>query len=370
MRKSFRMIVLIVAIASVSCQKQNGYVITGDLTGFPDSTMLYLRNLSTDETFDSTLIIGNKFQFKGHLQDEPEQIWLNTKVGNEFIYTNLLIGNENIRIKADIKDFPWNVNITGSKTQDDYNDLRDLTKSFDIQRDSILQSYFKLPPEVQEEKGNEIWGVQIKTLDSTSQAMRIEYVKSHINTYPGIINLRYLKNTLPKDTVQALFNQLNDEIRNSKYAKVIEVYLNAKISEVGDSYHDFKALNKNEDTIKLSNLIGKYILLDFTAAYCGPCIESAKELRVIDKKYSDSLEIVSFSGDAKKDIWLNSLKRDSVSWISLWDGKGRYSETYIKYGVQGVPTFFLIDPNGKIIDTWCGYGKGLLEDKLLRFKNK
>ena len=57
---------------------------------------------------------------------------------------------------------------------------------------------------------------------------------------------------------------------------------------------------------------------------------------MIDKTYSDSLEIISFSGDSKKDIWLNSLKRDSVTWISLWDGKGRYSETYIKYGIQGV----------------------------------
>lgn len=369
MRKTFRLIVILVAIAALSCQKQNGYIITGDLTGFPDSTMIYLRNLSTDETFDSTMIMGNKFQFKGQLQDVPEQIWLNTKVDNEFIYTNLLIGNENIRIKADIKDFPWNVNITGSKSQDDFNYLRDLTKSFDIKRDSIVQSFFKLPPEVQQEKGKEIWGVQIKSLDDTTQSLRIGYVKSHINTYPGIINLGYLKKTLPKDTVQVLYNQLNDEIKNSKYAKVVEIYLKEKISEIGDSYHDFRALDKNGDTISFSNLIGKYILLDFTAAYCGPCVQSAEELRLIDRKYSDSLEIVSFSGDAKKDIWLNSLKRDSVSWISLWDGKGTYSETYIKYGVQGFPTFFLIDPNGKITDKWSGYGKGSLEDKLIRFKN-
>jgi peroxiredoxin len=369
MRKPFKLIVILVAIASVSCQNQNGYVITGDLTGFPDSTMIYLRNLSTDETFDSTLMIGNKFQFKGKLQDVPEQIWVNTKVKNEFIYANLLIGNENIRINADIKDFPWNVKISGSKTQDDFNYLRDLTKSFEIQRDSIVQSFFILPPEVQQAKGKDIWGVQIKSLDDTIQALHIEYIKSHINTYTGIINLGYLKKALPKDTVQALYNQLNDEIKNSKYAKVIEVYLKEKISEIGDSYHNFKALDKKGDTIIFSNLIGKYILLDFTAAYCGPCVQSAEELRLIDRKYSDSLEIVSFSGDAKKDIWLNSLKRDSVSWKSLWDGKGTYSETCIKYGVQGFPSFFLIDPKGKIIDMWNGYGKGSLEYKLSRFKN-
>jgi thiol-disulfide isomerase/thioredoxin len=368
MKNPFRLIVILIAIITVSCQKQNGYVITGNLTGFPDSTMIYLRNLSTDETFDSTMIIGNKFQLKSELKDVPEEIWLNAKVNNEFIYTNLLIGNDKINVNADINDFPWNVKITGSKTQDDLNYLRDLTKSFDMQRDSLVKSYFNLSSENQEKEGKEIWE-KIHSIDDTTHKLRIEFVKSHINTYPGIINLGYLKNSLPKDTVQSLYDKLSDELKSSKYAKVIEIFLNEKISKIGDTYHDFVAFNKDGDSVRFSILIGKYILLDFTAAYCGPCIQSAEELRMIDKTYSDSLEIVSFSGDSKKDIWLSSLKRDSVSWLSLWDGKGRYSDTYIKYGIQGVPSFFLIDPKGKIIDMWGGYGKGSLENKLKRFKN-
>jgi peroxiredoxin len=367
MKAFIKLSIILFSLSIYSCQDQVGYVITGNLTGFPDSTMLYLRNLSTDETFDSTLIIGNKFQFKGQLLDEPEQIWMNTRVGNEFIYANLLIGNEKISIEGDIHDFPWSVKITGSKTQDDFDNLRDLTKSYDLKRDSLVQVFFKLTPEMQQEKEKEIWS-EIKTLDDTTYALRVGYVKSHLNTYPAIINLGYLKNSLPKDTVQSLYNKLSDEIKASKYAKVIEIYLNDKIAEVGDAYHDFTAQNIQGDTVRFSNLTGKYILLDFTSAYCGPCIQSAEELRSIDKTYSDSLEIVSFSTDAKKEFWTMSLQRDSVTWLSLWDGKGMYGETYIKYGIQGVPTFFLIDPKGKIIDKWSGYGKGSLENKLERFK--
>lgn len=368
MKNSIKLILILFTILIISCQKQDSYIITGALTGFPDSTMIYLRNLSTDQTFDSTLVIKNKFQFKGQLQDVPEQIWLNTEVDNKFIYTNLLIGNENIKIEADISDFPWHVKITGSKTQDDFNYLRDLTKSYDIQRDSIVKSFFKLSPKEQQEKGKNIWGVKIKALDDTTRALRIEYVKSHINTYPGIINLGYLKKSLPRDTVQALYNQLDDKIKASKYARVVEIYLHAKISEIGDYCHDFKALTNDEDTVSFKDLTGKYVLLDFTSAYCGPCMQSAEELRLIDRTYSDSLVIISFSGNKKKDTWLKSLERDSVTWTSLWDGKGTYSETYIKYGVSGFPTFFLIDPKCKIIDKWTGYGKGSLENKLKRFK--
>lgn len=368
MKNSIQLILILLVISAISCQKQKGYLITGKVTGFPDSTIVYLRNLSTDETFDSTLVMNGEFQLSGQLQDEPEQIWFNTRIDNEFIYANLLMGNEKIKIEGDIKDFPWNVSITGSKRQDDFNNLRDLTKTFDIKRDSLVQEYFKLPPEAQQEKGNEIWK-EIRTLDDTTYALRVGFVKSHINTYSGIINLGYLKNSMPKDTVKALFDKLSDELKASKYAKVVEIYLNEKIAEIGDTYHDFMAFDKNGDTIRFSSLIGNYVLLDFTTAYCGPCITSAEELRIIDNTYSDSLVIVSFSGDSKKENWLNSLKRDSVSWMSLWDGNGRYSETSIKYGVQGFPTFFLIDPQGIIIDEWSGYGKGSLENRLNKFKS-
>lgn len=370
MKKTIQLTLIIFTVVFLSCQKQNGYVITGDVSGFPDSTMIYLRNLSTDETFDSTLVIDGKFRLTGKLLDEPEQIWLNTKVDDKFIYTNLLIGNESVKIEGDVNDFPLNVKITGSKTQEDYNRLRDLTKKYDIKRNSIVQSFFKMTPEEQQEKGKDIWGKQIKALDDTVQALRIDFVKSHINTYPGIINLGYLKGSLPKDSVQALYNQLNEEIKASKYAKIIKIYLSEKISEIGDYYHDFEAISNNGDTVKFSDLVSGYTLLDFTSAYCGPCIQSAHELKIIDKTYSDSLSIISFSGDKKRETWLESLERDSATWLSLWDGKGTYSETYIKYGVQGFPTFFLIDTEGKIIDKWSGYGKGSLENRLKRFRNK
>jgi peroxiredoxin len=238
-----------------------------------------------------------------------------------------------------------------------------------MERDSLAQAFFKLPPELQEEQGKATW-TRINCLDSLRQDVRIKYIKSHINTYTGIINLTYYLTTLPKNTIRNLYNKLNPEIKASRYAKKVEVFLNEKISEIGDPYHDFEAYNKDGKPVNFSSFTGKYILLDFTSANCGPCVLSAEELRMIHKTYNDSLVIVSFSIDPKKETWLKSLDRDSVTWTSLWDGKGTFSETYIKYGINGIPTFFLIDPKGKIVDKWVGYGKGALEGKLERFKSQ
>jgi len=358
---------IVLSFGFFSCNQESGFIISGDVTGFPDNTKIYLQNSGTQEIIDSTIINDNKFLFKGLLENPPEIVFIEGKLNNQLIYTSLIMGNEKIKIKADIKDFPYNVKVKGSKIQDDQNILTSKTKSLYMERDSLVKLFLKLSPEVQEKEGKEIWA-RIRIIDHTTDSIRIDFIKSDINTYWGVICLGNLKSALPIDTVQALYNKLTPELKATKYAKVIEVYLTEKISTIGDKYHDFKAINRNNDTIKFSDLIGKYILLDFTTAYCGPCIQSVEELKKINKSFTDSLLIVSFSGDVNKNVWLKSLERDSVSWISLWDGHGNYSETFIKYGIQGVPTFFLIDPKGIIIDKWVGYWKGALENKLTKIK--
>lgn len=204
-------------------KKEESFTITGEVSGFPDGTKFYLRNMATDAVFDSATVEKNNFKFEGQLSSPPEQIWLNAIVDKKFIYTNLLIGNDKINVKGDIADFPWNVDIIGSKTQEDFNYSQSITKEYDIKRDSMVQAFMKLPQEKQEEIGATIWG-KIRNIDSITIGLRIKYVKSHPNTFISVINLGYLKNELSKDTIQKIFDKFSPEIKDRKYAKVIEVF--------------------------------------------------------------------------------------------------------------------------------------------------
>lgn len=353
----------VISIISCGEKEKEEFTISAQVSGFPDGTKFYLRNLATDAVFDSAKVENGKFKFQGHLFSTPEQIWLHATVDKKFVYTNLLIGNDDIVVNGDISDFPWNVNIKGSKSQEDFNYSQSITKKNDIERDSLVQVFMKLTHDEQQKNGKKIWK-KIRKIDSLNQVLRIEYVKTHPNTYASVINLGYLKSKLPKDTIQKIFNNYIPKIKESKYAKVVEVYLREKISKIGDKFHEFEGINQKGEKVKFSKIRGEYTLLDFTAAYCGPCIQAAEELVEINKKYSDSLNIVSFTQDPKKEVWLKSLERDKVTWNSIWDGKGRFSETSIKYGVQGVPTFVLINKEGIIIDKWSGYGKGSINSRL------
>jgi peroxiredoxin len=343
--------------------KKERYVITGNVSGFPNGTKLYLRNLATDAIFDSTIVDDNHFKFEGELDNPPEQIWLNGTVDNKFVYANLLIGNDDIIVSGDISDFPWRVSVTGSKVQEDFNYSREITKKFDVKRDSLTKVFIKLTQEEQQQQGAIIWD-QINKIDAVTKDLRIEYVKANPDTYISVIDLGYLKNELPKDTIKTIYEKYTPEIKASKYARLVEVYLRENILNIGDRYQDFEGLNQKGEKARFSEVKGDYTLIDFTSAYCGPCMLAADELSEMNRIYSDSLTIVSFSGDSKKDSWLKSVERDKVSWTSIWDGKGRFSETAIKYGIQGFPTFVLIDHQGVIIDKWIGFNKGNLKSRL------
>lgn len=358
----FSVIYTAVAASLLACEHPPaGYRITGEVTGFPDSTMMYLQNTNTQENIDSAYVIAGHFEMNGTLEHTPEQLWLHTRVDNS--YTYLLIGNDEIQVRGDITDFPWYVQVSGSKIHDEWTLFREATVQYDVARDSLVQRYFLLPPDAKEEVKT-IWDT-IRRIDSVTQSLRTDLVKTNINTYAGLIELGYLKRSLPFDTVGALYGRLSPDLQASKYGKVIATFLEGVIPEIGDNFLDFEAFDASGKSTRFSALAkGRYVLLDFTAAYCGPCIEAAPELREISEQFSDSLSVVSFSVDEKKDIWLNSLKRDSVSWMSLWDGKGTFSDTYIQYGISGFPTFLLINPEGRITAKWSGYGKGGIIDKL------
>ena len=146
MKLRINLIIIVLAFITSSFQEPDGYKITGSLTGFPDSTTLYLRNINTNEVLDSTIMIGNNFQFKGSLKSEPEQIWLYTSVNRVFYYANILLTNEHLKLNGDIKDFPRNLKITGSSVQDNYNEFKHLTREIENQRDSTSKGLFKLYP--------------------------------------------------------------------------------------------------------------------------------------------------------------------------------------------------------------------------------
>lgn len=371
-------ILFVVAMLFYTIAFAQRYQISAHVTGFKNGTKFYLNNTELDTNIDSAIISNDKFVMKGYLPKTPQNLWVTASMPNKFYFFTLLIGNEHITVNGDATAFPYDLAIKGSKTQNEHDELINLIKGSFKQRNQLVENYQSLSgnPDSIKKKSKAIWA-NIKVLDNERDAATKQFVKTHLNTYEGLYNLFYLKDKLSKDSIQLLYNQINPTFKQTEFAVRVATYLKVgKILEEGDKATDFTAFDVNNKNHSLSDIKGKYVLLDFSSTYCGPCIESLDELQKVSDKFKNNLSVITVSGDAGRATWLTGYKRDKPTWLSLWDGQGYHSEISIKYGVSGYPSFVLIDPNGKILSMWSGYGKptkgpGNIEmklDKLLAVK--
>jgi len=105
------------------------------------------------------------------------------------------------------------------------------------------------------------------------------------------------------------------------------------------------------DTIKLSSTRGSIVLLDFWAAWCGPCrMENPNLVRAYNKYHSQGFEIYQVSLDKTKEAWIKGIQDDKLDkWIHVSDLKYWSSSVVPLYMIQSIPFNYLLDKEGRII---------------------
>ena len=149
------------------------------------------------------------------------------------------------------------------------------------------------------------------------------------------------------------FHLLDSSARNSPTGREVATQLEiAKRIDIGQPAPLFNMDDQQGRPIELSKQLGKYLLIDFWASWCGPCREDNPNLVQAYKDYGRrGFGIVSVSLDSEndRDKWLEAIRKDKLTWVQVSDLKGWDNAAARLYGINGIPMNFLLDPEGRII---------------------
>ena len=120
---------------------------------------------------------------------------------------------------------------------------------------------------------------------------------------------------------------------------------------MGDQAPEFAGTTIDDQEIKLSDLRGKVVLVDFWATWCGPCVAEMPNIRRVHEKYAEDGDfvVIGISLDKEGKVVQKFVKKKKIPWQQIVAGPAAENPFAQKYHVEGIPATFLIDGQGKVV---------------------
>jgi len=367
-----RILILFSVILLISCKKMDHYEINGIVRNIPDSTIISLFEISDNvgSFIANDTIVNGKFRFSGTLSSKP--VMMNLMILDRLHFAGSCVfwaDYTKIRIKGSDKYLStWNVSSKLSEQK--------ITNLFNVKTQTQMKAIDSLSLIRMTDPQNREFQILFKNkIDSISKLMqrtKFDILKNNINSQTSLNELYLIANgsLVDKQEIRTLFEKFDEKYRNTLLGEGIMAKLDNPIPpKIGEKAIALNLYDINGKPVDLSDFPGKYILLDFWSLACYPCILAAPELREINEAYKDNLAIVGISMDVNPRLWAEATKRDSITWNNLSDGKGSYAGASVLYGISGMPTYILINPQDTIVERWEGFSNGIFKEKLNKHLN-
>jgi peroxiredoxin len=180
-----------------------------------------------------------------------------------------------------------------------------------------------------------------------------EFIREHPSSLvSAYVFYRFFSYRLTSGEIRANIALLDTSLLQTQYVKTLqELAVTLETVEIGKPAPDFTLTATDGSEVKLSDKLGKgYVLLDFWAAWCGPCRhENPNVVRVFNKYKDSGFDVFGVSLDRDREAWIKAIAKDSLAWTNVSDLRYWESAPAKIYGVRAIPSNFLIDKSGVIV---------------------
>jgi peroxiredoxin len=335
----------------VSCNNrpENAIQLTAEITNNIEGGMVKIEKIINDELIvvDSIQMgLDNKFE-KFIVISEPAFYRLNIF---DKQYVNIILNETDVSVVADGNKPNGSSVVTGSIDTDYITDLSKVNGAFQAEVQKLNQNFMAA------RNSGDV--SQIPILQNTYLEMKAandELVKDKIrnmeNSIAAILSLQFLNADSDFEFFDEIATKFNTNVPNSSYTKgiVAEVEKMRKLA-VGSPAPEISLPDPDGNIITLSSFKGKYVMVDFWAAWCRPCRqENPNVVRMYNTYNSKGFEVLGVSFDRKKDAWVKAIADDKLNWTQVSDLKYFQSAAAVTYNITGIPATYLVGPDGKII---------------------
>jgi len=318
---------VLILLIGLNVYGQETTTITGTIENNTDFEEISFENILSGEVLETVKIVDNKFKIESKIKEGD---FYKISFSKRKYVLLVITPGEKISINIDIDNL-FKPTIKGSKNSQLFVDVIDKVQKFEDEQKKAKEK-----------------------IEKEQKKYLKDFILLNLNSLTSIIFINDLPIEENKDVYEKLDASLYKLYPNNSLVKELHEALKDKPDiSVGKFAPEIALKNPEGKIIKLSSLKGKYVLIDFWAAWCGPCrSESPNMVEAYEKYNKKGFEIYSVSLDQNREDWLKAIKKDKLGkWTHVSDLKYWQCVAAKEYSVDGIPFTVLIDKEGKIIAT-------------------
>lgn len=333
---------LVATIALASCTTNKCHI-EGRLGNFAGKGMIYITNAWDDRTIiDSTTVDRGVFCFK-NVVSEPTLAMLVGEDGSNFAM--FMIEPGRITISGDTA--AYDIKASGSPANDafikfmeDRKPLDDALSKARIAQDAeaynkAAEAYDELIASALKANYSNVFGLML--LQQLSYSESAGKVLAELEKMPEL-----LRQTTTARNMKAKAEQRRKTEPQAEGSDYVPYYINIEQPTPAGKMISLKEVVENKKN--------RYLLLDFWASWCGPCMKEIPHLTKAYAKYHKrGFEIYGVSFDRERDAWVKAIKKNKLNWINVSTIESFNNKAAEEYAVSSIPTNFLIDCSTGVI---------------------